>query len=109
MWRLPLLHVVIMSDVLRANTFYKPTLGPKYVSKRPYNEFITLTAFIWPMIGIFNGFPFPIFCRWVYLGLKVCRHVASMLRRAWVKLVGGVTNNFICRPPYNQFMLLPPN
>ena len=27
-------------------TFYKPTLGPKYVSNRPYNEFITLTTFI---------------------------------------------------------------
>ena len=61
MLRLPLLHVVIRSDVLRSNTFYNPTLGPKYVSKRPYNEFITLTAFILPMIGIFNGFPFPIF------------------------------------------------
>ena len=47
-----------VSDVLRAQsrfvkfvggeaagrtpyTFYKPTLGPKYVSNRPYNEFIT--------------------------------------------------------------------
>ena len=27
-------------------TFYKPTLGPKYVSNRHYNEFITLTTFI---------------------------------------------------------------
>ena len=27
-------------------TFYKPTLGPKYVSNRPYNEFITPTTFI---------------------------------------------------------------
>ena len=52
-----------VSDVLRAQsrfvkfvggeaagltpyTFYKPTLGPKYVSNRPYNEFITLTTFI---------------------------------------------------------------
>ena len=26
--------------------FYKPTLGPKYVSNRPYNEFITATTFI---------------------------------------------------------------
>ena len=24
----------------------KPTLGPKYVSNRPYNEFITPTTFI---------------------------------------------------------------
>ena len=27
-------------------TFYKPTLDPKYVSNRPYNEFITPTTFI---------------------------------------------------------------
>ena len=27
-------------------TFYKPTLGPKYVSNRPYNAFITPTTFI---------------------------------------------------------------
>ena len=27
-------------------TFYKPTLGPKYVSNIPYNEFITPTTFI---------------------------------------------------------------
>ena len=26
-------------------TFYKPTLGPKYVSNRPYNEFIMPTLF----------------------------------------------------------------
>ena len=26
--------------------FKKPTLGPKYVSNRPYNEFITPTTFI---------------------------------------------------------------
>ena len=36
-------------------TFYKPTLGPQYVSNRPYNEFITPTTFIWSIIGIFNG------------------------------------------------------
>ena len=52
-----------VSDVLRAQsrfvkfvggeacgltpyTFYKPTLGPKYVSNRPYNESITPTTFI---------------------------------------------------------------
>ena len=52
-----------VSDVLRAQsrfvkfvggeaagrtpyTFYKPTLGPKYVSNRPYNEFITPTTLI---------------------------------------------------------------
>ena len=29
-----------------ADTFYKPTLGPKYVSNIPYNEFITPTTFI---------------------------------------------------------------
>ena len=63
-------HVVVrilvvrsVSDVLRAQsrfvkfvggeaagrtpyTFYKPSLGPKYVSNRPYNEFITPTTFI---------------------------------------------------------------
>ena len=27
-------------------TFYKPILGPKYVSHKPDNEFITLTTFI---------------------------------------------------------------
>ena len=27
-------------------TFYKPTLGAKYVSYIPYNEFITPTTFI---------------------------------------------------------------
>ena len=42
-------------------TFYKPTLGPKYVSNIPYNEFITPTTFIKPIIGIFNGIPLPIF------------------------------------------------
>ena len=60
-----LLPVVIRSvtDVLRAQsrfvkfvggeaagrtsyTFYKPTLGLKYVSNRPYNEIITPTTFI---------------------------------------------------------------
>ena len=42
-------------------TFYKPTLGPKYVSNRPYKEFITPTTIIWSVICIFNGFPLPIF------------------------------------------------
>ena len=42
-------------------TFYKPTLGPTYVSNIPYNELITPTTFIQPVIGIFNGFPLPIF------------------------------------------------
>ena len=63
-----------VSDVLRAQsrfvkfvggeaagrtpyTFYKPTLGPKYVRNRPNNEFITQTTFIQPIISIFNGFP----------------------------------------------------
>ena len=41
--------------------FYKPTLGPKYVSNRPFNEFITPTTFISPIIGIFNGFSLPNF------------------------------------------------
>ena len=27
-------------------SFYKHTLGPKYVSNRPYNEFITPTTLI---------------------------------------------------------------
>ena len=42
-------------------TFYKPTLGPKYVSNRPYNQFITPTTFIQPIIGIFNGLLLPIY------------------------------------------------
>ena len=45
------------SDPLRPHpyTFYKPTLGPQYVSNRPYNEFITPTTFIRSRISIFNG------------------------------------------------------
>ena len=41
-----------VTDVLRAHcgltpyTFYKPTLGPQYVSNIPYKEFITPTTFI---------------------------------------------------------------
>ena len=46
----PIFVIRSVSDVLRAQsrfvTFYKPTLGPKYVSNRPYNEFITPTTFI---------------------------------------------------------------
>ena len=47
-----LLVIRFVTDVLRAHcgltpyTFYKPTLGPQYVSNRPYNEFITPTTFI---------------------------------------------------------------
>ena len=58
-----LLVIRSVSDVLRAQsrfvkfvggkaagrtpyTFYKPTLGPKYVSNIPYNEFITPTTFV---------------------------------------------------------------
>ena len=47
-----LLGIRSVTDVLRAHcgltpyTFYKPTLGPQYVSNRPYNEFITPTTFI---------------------------------------------------------------
>ena len=58
-----LLVIRSVSDVLRAQsrfvkfvgdeaagrtpyTFYKPILGPKYVSNRPYNEFITPTTLI---------------------------------------------------------------
>ena len=42
-------------------TFYKPNLGQKDVSNRPYNEFITPTTFIYPIMCVFNGFPLPIF------------------------------------------------
>ena len=41
--------------------FYKPTLGPKYVSNIPSNESIKPTTFIYPIIGIFSGFQIPIF------------------------------------------------
>ena len=41
---------------VRPHKFYKSTLDPKYVSNRPYNEFITPATFISPIIGIFNGF-----------------------------------------------------
>ena len=61
--RRTILVIRSVSDVLRAQSrfvkfvggeaagrtpyiFYKPTLGPKYVSNRPYNEFITPTPFI---------------------------------------------------------------
>ena len=36
------------SRFVKFYTFYKPTLGPKYVSYRPYNQFITPTTFIKP-------------------------------------------------------------
>ena len=53
-WPMVTILLVIRSvtDVLRAHcgltpyTFYKPTLGPQYVSNRPYNELITPTTFI---------------------------------------------------------------
>ena len=53
-WPMVTILLVIRSvtDVLRAHcgftpyTFYKPTLGPQYVSNRPYNEFITPKTFI---------------------------------------------------------------
>ena len=53
-WPMVTILLVIRSvtDVLRVHcgltpyTFYKPTLGPQYVSNRPYNEFITPTTFI---------------------------------------------------------------
>ena len=61
--KVTILVIRSVSDVLRAQsrfvkfvggeaagrtpyTFYKPTLGPKYVSNRPYNELITPTTFI---------------------------------------------------------------
>ena len=37
-------------------TFYKPTMGPKYVSTRPYNKFTMPKTFIQPIISILNGF-----------------------------------------------------
>ena len=39
---------------------YKPSMGQKYVSNIPYNEFITPTTFILPIINILKGFPIPI-------------------------------------------------
>ena len=53
-WPMVTILLVIRSvtDVLRAHCglthykFYKPTLGPQYISNRPYNEFITPTTFI---------------------------------------------------------------
>ena len=64
-------HLILVirsvTDIFRAQcsfvkfyTFYKPILGSKYVSNRPYNEFITPTTFLVNMIGIFNIFPLPI-------------------------------------------------
>ena len=61
-------------------TFYKPTLGPKYVSYRPYNEFITPTTFI----------------------LLVIRSVSDVLRAQsrLVKFVGGEAAG---RTPYTFY------
>ena len=59
-------------------TFYNPIMGPKYVSNRPYNKFIT------PAISVTD------FWFWVYYGLTVCSHVTSTLWRDWLKLGGGV-------------------
>ena len=61
-----LLIIRSVSDVLRAQSrFVKyvggEAAGPKYISNRPYNEFITPTTFIWPIISIFNGFPLTIY------------------------------------------------
>ena len=45
-----LLVIMSVTDLLRAQSryvkFVKPTLGPKYVSNWPYNEFITPTTLI---------------------------------------------------------------
>ena len=53
-----ILVIMSVSDVLRAHsrfvkfvgaeppTHFTPTFGPKYVSNRPYNEFIWPTTFI---------------------------------------------------------------
>ena len=38
-------------------TFYKPTMGRTYVSYRPFNEFVTPTTFVQPIISILNGSP----------------------------------------------------
>ena len=132
--------------------------GPECVSNKSYNEFITPTTYIWPIINwhfqwmdsrwrfLTLGIPWAhsmpsrevnaamqlaeaswrrdniryccckiikikvyiadnlyladnrhfqrirgtVFWRRVYLGLQVCRHVTSMLRRDWLKLVEGV-------------------
>ena len=70
---IPLLVIRSVSDVLRAQsrlvkfvggeaagrtpyTFYKLTLGPKYIRDRPYNKFITLSTFIQSIIGISMDF-----------------------------------------------------
>ena len=65
-----LITILFTLIVITPYTFYKPTLGPKYVSYRPYNEFITPTTSIWPIIGIFNGFPLWIFDVWYTLNSK---------------------------------------
>ena len=41
-------------------------------------------------VGIWIWIPLTDLWRWVYLGLKVCHHVTSILRHDWQKLVGGV-------------------
>ena len=38
------------------------------------------------------------FLRWVYLGLKVCRHMTSLLRSGCLKLVGGVIKRQMVTP-----------
>ena len=53
-------------------TYYQPTFGPKYVSFRPYNEFVMPTNFIKPIIAfsmdsryrfVAVGIPWLILCR----------------------------------------------
>ena len=84
-------------------TFYKPTVVPKYVSNRPYItnlsrrqplvnnkyfQWILVTSSVSWMCAGYQKKKKNQFLTSVYLGLKVCRHVTSMLRCDWLKLVG---------------------
>ena len=58
----PLFLIRSVSDVLRAQSRFVKFVGGEALGRnRPYNEFITPTTFIYQIIGIFNGFPLPIF------------------------------------------------
>ena len=63
-------------------TFYKSTLGPQYVSNRPYNEFITPTTFILSRISIFNGL-LPLDLKYAVTWRQCCDAIGWSYLEAW--------------------------
>ena len=62
-------------------TFYKPTLGPKYVSNIPYNEFITPTTFYLADNRHIQWNTVTDFWRWVYRTCTLDSKYAVMWRQ----------------------------